>query len=527
MPNEDREQRGGNECNAVVLDQRVAEVRAEQVEAAVREVEDVEHAEDQREADREHEDQHPERDPVDDAREVLVEEIRVEDRSHRGRDHTETANFCTLFVCIQAASIAVPNSVERGGPVSDEQVEATGSWRVPEARGRGRRPSRAAAERRCLGGHHEDGGAEAAAVGNLLTLSGPNSSPSIDIKRGFATYVKSRNGLGGRKIQFIDADDANNPATAIQQVQKLVDEQGVDVIEGIFFSSILLGVRDTIDQLKVPTVVANAAANALSRDRKSDYIWRTSYSNHQLGVPLGPWAANRIGKSGVAVISANYAAGQESAQAFQARLREGGRQPRGRHHLHAVPDDARLPAVLPAGRRPRRQGRLGVHRRRRRGDQVRQDLQAVRLRQAVPAVRLEQHDRPAELLDAEGDAALGIRTTANWAPTLKNKENVLFLKQYDKFGVGEPSAFAELGYVAAQFLDLALRKVHGDASNKASLIKAMASVGTWLSPGGKVRMDPATHNIIEPVYLRNVVKKGNGYTQPLTATLGIYKEPGA
>ena len=134
---------------------------------------------------------------------------------------------------------------------------------------------------------------------------------------------------------------------------------------------------------------------------------------------------------------------------------------------------------------------------------------------------------PQSSLDAEGDAALGIRTTANWAPTLKNKENVLFLKQYDRFGVGEPSAFAELGYVAAQFLDLALRKVHGDASNKARLVKAMASVGSWLSPGGRVRMDPATHNIIEPVYLRNVVKKGNGYTQPLTATLGIYKEPGA
>ena len=136
--------------------------------------------------------------------------------------------------------------------------------------------------------------------------------------------MKSRNGIGGRKIQFIDADDANNPATAIQQVQKLVNEQGVDVIEGIFFSSILLGVRDTIDQLKVPTVVANAAANALSRDRKSDYIWRTSYSNTQLGVPLGPWAASKIGKSGVAVISANYAAGQESAQAFQQAYEKAG-----------------------------------------------------------------------------------------------------------------------------------------------------------------------------------------------------------
>ena len=66
---------------------------------------------------------------------------------------------------------------------------------------------------------------------------------------------------------------------------------------------------------------------------------------------------------------------------------------------------------------------------------------------------------------------------------------MLFLKQYDTFGVGTPSAFAELGYVAAQFLDLALRKVHGDTSNKQRFLNAMASVGTWQSPGGKLTMD--------------------------------------
>src|SRR5262245_38353995 len=95
-------------------------------------------------------------------------------------------------------------------------------------------------------------------IGNLLTLSGPNAAPSIDVKRGFVAYVKAHGSrIGGRKIQFIDADDAANPATAIQQVQKLAGESGVDVIEGIFYSSVLLGVRDTIDQLKIPTVVAN------------------------------------------------------------------------------------------------------------------------------------------------------------------------------------------------------------------------------------------------------------------------------
>ena len=364
-------------------------------------------------------------------------------------------------------------------------------------------------------------------IGNLLTLSGPNAAPSIDVKRGFVAYVLAHDHrLGGRKIQFFDADDANNPATAITQIQKLVNENHVDVIEGIFFSGVLLGVRDTIDQLKVPTVVANAAANAISRDRKSDYIWRTSYSNHQLGVPLGPWAARTIGKSGVAVISANYAAGQESAAAFKQAYESAG----GTLAASIFTPFPVTPDYQPYFQQAADKGAKGVWAFTAGGGEAIKFVKTYRQFGFDKQFQLFGSNNmtdPESVLVAEGDAALGIRTTANWAPTLKNKENVLFLKQYDRFGIGIPSAFAELGYIAAQFLDLALRKVHGDTSNKQRFLQAMASVGTWQSPGGKLTMDPKTHNVIESVYLRNVVKKGSGYTQPLTSTIGVFKEPGA
>jgi hypothetical protein len=81
----DRDRGGEDERHVVFLDQFVAEVGAEQVQAAVREVEHVEHAEDEREPDREHEDQHPESDPVEDAREVLVEEVCGQQVRHGGR----------------------------------------------------------------------------------------------------------------------------------------------------------------------------------------------------------------------------------------------------------------------------------------------------------------------------------------------------------------------------------------------------------------------------------------------------------
>jgi branched-chain amino acid transport system substrate-binding protein len=364
-------------------------------------------------------------------------------------------------------------------------------------------------------------------IGNLLTLSGPNSAPPIDVRRGFVAYVLAHgHRIGGRRIQFIDADDANDPATAIRQVQKLVNEDQVDVIEGIFFSSILLGVRDTIDQLKVPTVVANAAANALSRDRLSQYIFRTSYSNYQLGVPLGPWAARTIGKSGVVAITANYAAGQESAAAFKDSYEKAG----GTLGATILTPFPATPDYQPYFQQAADKGAKGVWAFTAGGGEAIKFVKTWKQFGFDKQFQLFGSNNmtdPQSVLDAEGDAALGIRTTANWAPTLKNKENVLFVKQYAKLSTGAPSAFAELGYVAAQFLDLALRKVHGDTSNKQRFLNAMAAVGTWQSPGGKLTMDPKTHNVVEPVYLRTVVKGSSGYTQPLTATLGVFKEPGA
>jgi branched-chain amino acid transport system substrate-binding protein len=365
-------------------------------------------------------------------------------------------------------------------------------------------------------------------IGNLLTLSGPNAAPAIDVRRGFVSYVYSHDHrIGGRKIQFFDADDANSAATGIQQVQKLVQEDQVDFIEGIFYSGVLLGVRDTINQLQVPTVVANAAANALSRDQVSPYIYRTSYSNYQLGVPLGKWATTTFGAKGVvAAIAANYAAGQESSAAFKSAYEAAGGTLLGTI-LTPFPT---TPDYQPYFQQAADMGAKAVWAFTAGGGEAIKFVKTWRQFGFDKQFQLFGSNNmtdPQSVLDSEGDGALGIRTTANWAPTLKNKENVVFVKQYNDLGLGLPSAFAELGYIAAQYLDLAVRKVHGDTSNKQRTLAAMGSVGSWLSPGGKLTMDPKTHNVIEPVYLRTVVKTSSGYTQPLISTLGIYKEPGA
>jgi branched-chain amino acid transport system substrate-binding protein len=367
--------------------------------------------------------------------------------------------------------------------------------------------------------------ATALKIGNLLTLSGPNSAPAIDVKKGFVTYVLAHgHRIGGRKIQFVDADDAGDPATGIRQVQKLVNEDGVDVIEGIFYSSVLLGVRDTIDSLKVPTVVANAAANAITREKKSAYMFRTSYTNFQLGASMANWSAAKLGKSGVVALAANYAAGQESSAAFKQVYEQAG----GNLAATILTPFPTTPDYQPYLQQASDRGAKAVWVFAAGGGESIKLLKTYKqfgFDKQFDLVGINNLTDPQSVLDAAGDAAVGVRTSANWAPSLKNKENQLFLKQYAKFG-GEPSAFAELGYIAAQFLDLAVKKVHGDTSNKTRLLKAMAAVGTFQSPGGKLTMDPQTHQVALPFYLRQAVKNGSSYGEKLIANLGTIKDPG-
>jgi branched-chain amino acid transport system substrate-binding protein len=132
---------------------------------------------------------------------------------------------------------------------------------------------------------------------------------------------------------------------------------------------------------------------------------------------------------------------------------------------------------------------------------------------------------PQSELDAQGAAALGIKTSVNWAAGLKNKANQQFVAAFKRFG-NVPSDFAEVGYTAAQYLDIVLEKVHGDTSNKQRLLKAMANAGSWLSPGGMLQMDAVTHQVTLPFYLVTVVKQGDKYVHQLTASLGRIKDPG-
>ena len=122
--------------------------------------------------------------------------------------------------------------------------------------------------------------------------------------------------VAGRKIEMIKEDDEMKPPVGVRKTEKLIDSDKVDILTGPVHSGILMGMRDKVHNSKTILIVSNAGADAISRDRCSKWIFRTSFSNWQPCQPMGGWVAKNVSKE-VFQIAPNYQAGKDMMEAFR------------------------------------------------------------------------------------------------------------------------------------------------------------------------------------------------------------------
>src|SRR5947208_1953406 len=111
-----------------------------------------------------------------------------------------------------------------------------------------------------------------------------------------------------------------------------------------------------------------------------------------------------------------------------------------------------------------------------------------------------------DVTQAIGDKSpVGAITGLHWAYTLDNKENKDFTTAYkSKYG-RLADVFAMQGYDTARVIIEALNAVKGKTDDKQAFLKAIAAV-KFKSPRGDFRFDPATNNVVNPIYIRELVK---------------------
>jgi len=342
-------------------------------------------------------------------------------------------------------------------------------------------------------------------VGFMLPYTGTYAALGNAIENGFRLYVQEQGGkLGGREIEYVKVDDESEPSKAVDNINKLIKRDNVDVVVGTVHSGVAMAMAKVAKESDTLLVVPNAGADAVTGAMCAPNIFRTSFSNWQPGYAMGVVAAQRGAKK-VVTITWKYAAGDESVGGFKEGLEKGGGQVV--KELSLPFPNVEFQALLTeiASIKPDAVYAFFAG-----GGAVKfvKDYAAAGLNKTIPLYG------PGFLtdgtLEAQGAAAQGMLTTLHYADGLDNAKDKAFRAAYQSAYKAMPDVYAVQGYDAAQLLGVGLAAVKGDLTKRAEVVAAMES-SKIDSPRGVFTFSKS-HNPVQDIYLRTVDGTQNKFT---------------
>jgi branched-chain amino acid transport system substrate-binding protein len=365
-------------------------------------------------------------------------------------------------------------------------------------------------------------------LGVVLPYSGVYAELGNSITNGMKMYFDSvGNQAGNRKITMVTADEQVALADAVAATKKVVEQDGVDMVAGYVSSPNAAGNRNYLDGLKMPTLIANAGVNSLSRAAKSPFIYRTSFSNWQPSHPMGNYVFDKLGKKKIQLVYANYGAGIESTGSFKETFTAAGGTIVGPDVKTPFPNNGDQTPFVQAIQTDKIDGIYCFL----------SGTDAVTfLKKAAELGTLKklslvsgsgfflEQDVLAAITDAAPDGAI---TGLHWALTLTSKENQDFISKYStKFAGRQADVFAVQGFDTARVIVEALNAVKGNTANKDALMSAIANV-SFRSPRGEFRFDTSTNNVVQTIYVRKTVKDSKlGWTNQVIDQYPGVADPG-
>ena len=339
-------------------------------------------------------------------------------------------------------------------------------------------------------------------VGLMLPATGTFAALGTMIENGFKLYVTEQGGkLGGREIEFVRVDDESDPAKAVDNVNKLIKRDNVDVIVGTVHSGVAMAMAKAAKESGTLLIVPNAGADAVTGPMCAVNIFRSSFSNWQPGFAMGQAMAARGVKTAVS-ITWKYAAGDEMVRGFKEGFEKGGGKVL--KELNLPFPNVEFQALLTEVASTKPQATFAFFAG---GGAVKfvKDYAAAGLKRSIPLYGTGFLTDGT--LEAQGADAEGILTTLHYADALGTPRNNAFRLAFAKTYKAQPDVYAVQGYDAAQMLAVGLNAVKGDVSKKAEFAAAVRAAKID-SPRGVFTIS-ASHNPVQDIYLRQVTGKEN------------------
>jgi branched-chain amino acid transport system substrate-binding protein len=341
-------------------------------------------------------------------------------------------------------------------------------------------------------------------VGFMLPYTGTYAALGKNIDNAFRQLVAEKGDkLGGRAVEYVVVDDQAEPAKAPDNMNKLVSRDKVDVVVGTVHSGVAMAMVKIARETNTLLLIPNAGADDATRAMCAPNIFRTSFSNWQPCYPMGKVMADAGAKRAI-TITWKYAAGEEDVRAFKEGFGKAGGTVEA--ELYVPFPDVEFQSYLTQIAEKKPDGVFAFFAG---GGAVKfvKDYAAAGLKKSIPLYG------PGFLtdgtLEAQGEAAEGMRTTLHYADDLDIPADKTFRANYQKKYNAAPDVYAVQGYDTAALLAVGLEAVKGDLTARDAMVKAMQ--GAKLdSPRGPVTFS-ASHNPIQNIYLREVRKGKNAY----------------
>ncbi len=125
-------------------------------------------------------------------------------------------------------------------------------------------------------------------VGLMLPYTGTFAQLGVAIENGFRLAIDEQGGkLGGREIEFFKVDDESDPPKGVENANKLVLRDKVDVIVGTVHSGVQMGIQKVARDTGVLSIIPNAGVLAATGPLCAPNVFRASFSNSQPTRALG------------------------------------------------------------------------------------------------------------------------------------------------------------------------------------------------------------------------------------------------
>ena len=339
-------------------------------------------------------------------------------------------------------------------------------------------------------------------VGFMLPYTGTFAQLGVAIENGFRLAINEQGGkLGGREIEYFKVDDESDPSKGIENANKLVQRDKVDVLVGTVHSGVQMGIQKVARDSGVLSLIPNAGVHAATRGLCAPNVFRTSFTNSQPTRALGQ-AMMAKGHKKAVWITWKYAAGDEAFEGFKESYTAAGGTILKELGLPFPQVEFQALLTEIAALKPDAVACFFAG-----GGAAKfiKDYAAAGLKGKIPLYG--SGFLTEGVLEAAGPAADGIITTMHYSDSLDTPRNKKFRLDYAKAYKAQPDVYAVQGYDSGLLLIQGANAVKGDLSSKPALYKAMEGA-TIDSPRGKWTMSKS-HNPVQDMYLRVVENKEN------------------